>query len=74
MKFEYIEVEVFYNRNSRHAKLKNQAPAEFAKSYRQNLKEKLHNNRTCPATKSGLTQLPEMLINISAKAKGNYNA
>lgn len=32
--FEYIEV--FYNRIRRHAKLKNQIPAEFAKTYRQN--------------------------------------
>ena len=32
--FEYIEV--FYNRIRRHAKLKNQIPAEFAKTYMQN--------------------------------------
>lgn len=35
--FEYIEV--FYNRIRRHAKLKNQIPADFAKTYMQN-KEK----------------------------------
>ena len=35
--FDYIEV--FYNLIRRHAKLRNQTPAEFAKSYRQNLKE-----------------------------------
>jgi putative transposase len=34
MTFEYIEV--FYNRIRRHAKLKNQIPAEFAKTYMQN--------------------------------------
>ena len=32
--FEYIEV--FYNRVRRHAKLKNQIPAKFAKTYMQN--------------------------------------
>jgi len=35
--FEYIEV--FYNQIRRHAKLNNQAPAQFAKIYQQNLKE-----------------------------------
>lgn len=35
--FEYIEV--FYNQIRRHAKLNNQAPAQFAKNYHQNLKK-----------------------------------
>lgn len=35
--FEYIEV--FYNRIRRHAKLKNQIPAEFAKIYMQNIEK-----------------------------------